>query len=146
MTDVLRLFLIEDDEDIALLIRKSLERDRHHVTAAAPPPTPSSSWATPRSTWSSSIRQLPDMSGLDLLQTLAREGIAAPVLMVTVYADDELAASVLRAGALDYVVKDPSLAFLGELPKRVVESVTRHRLEQMNRLLIQALESAATAS
>ena len=63
--------------------------------------------------------------------------------MVTVAGDDaELAASVLRAGALDYVVKDSALAFLGELPKRVVESVTRHRLEQMNRLLIQALESA----
>ena len=82
------------------------------------------------------------MSGLDLLRTLAREGVAVPVLMVTGEGDEHLAASVLRAGALDYMVKDHGVTFLVELPKRVVESVKRHRLEQMNRLLIQALESA----
>jgi PAS domain S-box-containing protein len=49
---------------------------------------------------------------------------------------------VLRAGALDYVVKDAELRFLAELPKRVVESVTQHRLRQSNRLLVAALESA----
>ena len=32
MTEALRLFLIEDDDDIALLIRKSLERAGHQVT------------------------------------------------------------------------------------------------------------------
>ncbi len=143
MTDALRLFLIEDDDDIALLIRKSLERVGHHVTRC-------------RSAADALIvlghtsfdlvlldQKLDDaMSGLELLTILAREGITAPVLMVTAHGDERLATRVLRAGALDYIVKDPALTFLGELPKRVSESVTRHRLEQMNRLLIQALESA----
>src|SRR5262245_65624674 len=62
--------------------------------------------------------------------------------MVTAYGDEHLATRVLRAGALDYVVKDEELAFLTDLPKRVAESVTRHRLEHLNGLLIQALESA----
>src|SRR5262249_42726440 len=53
-----------------------------------------------------------------------------------------IAAAAMHAGALDYVVKDTALAFLGELPKRVAESVQRHRLEQTNQLLVQALESA----
>ena len=57
----------------------------------------------------------------ELLTTLTREGIAAPVLMVTGYGDEQLATRVLRAGALDYIVKDPALTFLGELPKRVNE-------------------------
>ncbi len=142
MTDVLRLFLIEDDPDMALLIRKSLERDRHHVTACR---TAADALIVLGHTAFDLVlldQKLPDMSGLDLLRTLAREGVAAPVLMVTVYPDAELAASVLRAGALDYVVKDSQLAFLVDLPKHVAESVKRHRLEQMNRLLIQALESA----
>ena len=38
--------------------------------------------------------------------------------------------------------KDGGLTFLEDLPKRVVEAVTRHRLQQMNRLLIASLESA----
>jgi PAS domain S-box-containing protein len=47
---------------------------------------------------------------------------------------------VLRAGAVDYVPKKED--WLTELPKRVMESVTRHRLQQSNHLLIAALESA----
>jgi PAS domain S-box-containing protein len=142
MPEGLRLFLIEDDDDVALLIRKGLERVGHQVTRC-------------RSGADALIvlghtpfdlvlldQRLPDMSGLELLQTLMHEGIAAPVLMVTGYGDEHLATKVLRAGALDYIVKDPALTFLGELPKRVTESVTRHRLEQTNRLLAQALESA----
>jgi PAS domain S-box-containing protein len=142
MTDSLRLFLIENDPDIALLIRRHLERVGHNVT-----------WC--RTAADALIvlghnpfdlvlldHKLDDGTGLDLLHTLTREGITVPVLMVTGAGDEQLATRVLPAGALDYVVKDTALTFLGELPKRVSESVTRHRLEQMNRLLIQALESA----
>ncbi len=85
---------------------------------------------------------LDDMTGVELLQRLGGEGVVVPVLMVTAHGDEKLAARVLRAGALDYIVKDQGLHFLHELPKRVVESVKRHRLEHLNGLLIQALESA----
>ncbi len=83
-----------------------------------------------------------EIDGLELLHILTKEGIAVPVVMVTGRGDQDLATQVLRAGALDYVVKDEDLAFLNELPKRVAESITRHQLEQMNRLLVQSLESA----
>ena len=142
MTDALRLFLIEDDDDIALLIRKSLERVDHSVTRCR---TAADALIVLAQTSFDLVlldQYLPDMKGLDLLQKLAREGIAVPVLMVTGLGDEHLATRVLQAGALDYIVKDPALTFLGELPKRVAESVHRHRLEQANQLLIQALESA----
>lgn len=142
MTDTLRLFLVEDDDDFALLIRKGLERVGHEVTRCRS--AADALIVLGHATFDLVLldQRLPDMPGLDLLMALAREGILAPVLMVTAYGDEQLAARVLRAGALDYIVKDPALTFLSELPKRVAESVTRHRLEQTNRLLIQALESA----
>jgi len=142
MTDALRLFLIEDDPDMALLVRKSLESHHHQVTSCRTGVDALTVLGGAAFDLVILDNGLPDMSGLDLLYTLAREGVTVPVLMVTVAVDAQVAASVLRAGALDYVVKDSALTFLSELPKRVVESVTRHRLEQMNRLLIQALESA----
>ena len=71
---------------------------------------------------------------------LHREGIGTPVLMVSQFGDERLATGVLRAGAVDYVPKKED--WLTELPKRVLESVTRHRLQQSNHLLIAALESA----
>ncbi len=142
MTDSLRLFLIEDEEDVALLIRKSLERASHHVTCCRT--AADALIVLGQSSFDLVIldQKLPDMKGLDLLQLLTREGINTPVLMVTAYGNENLAILALRAGAVDYVVKDEALAYLSELPKRVVESVTRHRLERMNDLLIQSLESA----
>jgi PAS domain S-box-containing protein len=141
MTDPLRLFLIEDDDDIALLIRKSLERAGHQVSRCRT--AADALIVLAQSTFDLVLldQRLPDMAGLELLHTLNRDGIAAPALMITAYGDEQLATRVLRAGALDYLVKDHALTFLAELPKRVVESVTRYRLEHTNSLLIQALES-----
>jgi PAS domain S-box-containing protein len=142
MTDALRLFLIEDMPEEALLIRKSLERAGHQVTVCRT--GADALIVLGQSPFDLVIldNKLPDMDGLDLLHTLAREGVAVPVLMVTARGNEQVAADVLRAGALDYIVKDHRLDFLVDLPKRVSESVTRYRLEQTNRLLIQALESA----
>ena len=141
MTEALELFLVEDEEDVAFVIRDRLERAGHRVTVC-------------RSGADALIvlghRQfhlvlldyrLDEMTGLDLLRSLQGEGIATPVLMITVHGDEHLATEVLRAGAVDYVSKN-SKQFLVELPKRVAEAVTRHRLQQSNHLLIAALESA----
>jgi PAS domain S-box-containing protein len=141
-TESLRLFVVEDDDDIALLVRKSLERAGHHVTRCR---TGADALTVLGHTPFDLVlldQKLPDLSGADLLQALARENIVVPALMVTAHGDEHLATEVLRAGALDYVVKDRALTFLAELPKRIAESVTRHRLQQTNRLLVAALESA----
>lgn len=142
MTDKLDLFLIEDDDDVALLMRKCLERAGHKVTRCRSAADALIVLGQTPFDLALLDQRLPDMSGVELLSTLSRENIGVPILMVTAYGDEDLAARVLRAGALDYVVKDASLGFLVDLPKRVGESVVRHRLEHFNRLLIQALESA----
>jgi DNA-binding response OmpR family regulator len=137
MGDALRLFLIEDDDDIALVVRKGLERHGHQVTRC-------------RSAADALIvlghtpfdlvildQVLPDASGTDLLRTLARKDLR-PVLMVTAHGDGSWPRASSRPGALDYLVKDEDLGFLNELPKRVAESVNRHRLQNTNLLLIEA--------
>jgi PAS domain S-box-containing protein len=142
MSDVFRLFLVEDQDDIALLIRKALERAGHQVVCCRT--AADALIVLGHSNFHLVLldQRLPDMNGVQLLEVMNREGITTPVLMVTGYGDEKLATQVLRAGALDYVVKDPALTFLAELPKRVHESITRHRLLQLNRLLIAACESA----
>ncbi|MCI0460452.1 MAG: PAS domain S-box protein, partial [Gemmataceae bacterium] len=142
MTDHFRLFLIEDDDDIALLIARTLERAGHEVTRCRS--AADALIVLGHSAFDLVLLDyhLPDMAGLDLLAALSREGIATPALIVTACGDEQLATRVLHAGALDYVVQDAELTFLTELPKRVRESVTRHRLLTTNRLLIEALESA----
>lgn len=142
MSDALRLFLIEDDDDVALHMRRALEKARYSVTRCRT--GDDALIVLSQSTFDLLLldQKLPDMTGLDLLHRLGEEGVAVPVLMVTARGDEHLATRVLQAGALDYVVKDTNLQFLRDLPKRVQESVRRYKLEQMNRLLIQSLESA----
>jgi two-component system, cell cycle sensor histidine kinase and response regulator CckA len=142
MSESLRLFLIEDQDDTAFLIRKHLERVGHVVTRCRS--GADALIVLAQTTFDLVILDhcLPDMNGLQMLQTLAREGITIPVLVITAFGDETIATRALRAGALDYIAKDSALTFLLDLPKRVSESVTRHRLEHMNRLLIQSLESA----
>jgi PAS domain S-box-containing protein len=142
MSDSLHLFLVEDDDDTAFLIRKSLQRVGHQVTRCRD--GTDALIVLAQSTFDLVLldQRLPDMEGLELLHRLNREGIVVPVLMITGIHEVHLATCVLKAGALDYIVKDPALTFLTELPKRVAESVRRHRLEQTNQLLVTALESA----
>ncbi|HZT79007.1 MAG TPA: response regulator, partial [Gemmataceae bacterium] len=141
-TESLNLFVVEDDDDIALLVRKSLERAGHRVTRCRSGADALTVLGHTAFDLVLLDQKLPDLAGTELLQALARESIVVPALMVTAHGDEHLATRVIKAGALDYVVKDRELAFLAELPKRVGESVTRHRLQQTNRMLVAALESA----
>ncbi|MFQ3651931.1 MAG: response regulator, partial [Gemmataceae bacterium] len=140
-SDRYRLFVIEDREDIALLIRHVLEQASHEVVCCR---TAADALIVLSQTPFDLVildYLLEDLNGVELLQRLQEEAIPVPVLMITAHGDEQLATQVLQAGALDYVVKDGALQFLQELPKRVSQSIGRYRLEQMNRLLVQALES-----
>ena len=142
MSESLRLFLVEENDDIAFVTRLCLERAGHEVTVCHS--GTDAQIVLGQMAYDLVVLDyfLEDMEGSELLQRMRRDGIRTPVLMITAYGDQQLAAQVLREGALDYVVRDQSSAYLDELPKRVVEAVTRHRLQQTNNLLIAALESA----
>ncbi len=143
MAKPLELFLVENDNVWSDMIRDCLVRAGHHVTVCR-------SGADALIVLGHRHQEFDlvlldyyldsEMNGLDLLRALHREGIGTPALMVTQYGDERLATTILRAGAVDYVPKKED--WLNELPKRVMESVTRHRLQQSNHLLIAALESA----
>jgi two-component system response regulator FixJ len=49
--------------------------------------------------------RLPGMSGLELLERLAREGQALPVIGMTGHGDIPMAVRAMRAGALDFIEK-----------------------------------------
>jgi PAS domain S-box-containing protein len=137
----LRLFLVEDNDDIAFVTRLCLERAGHEVTVCHN--GAEALIVLGHSTFDLVILDyiLQDMKGSELLARLRQEGVRTPVLVITAYGDQQLASQLLRDGALDYVVRDQSSAYLAELPKRVVESVTRDRLQQANSLYTAAIES-----
>ncbi len=146
MENALKLFIIEDEADMALAMRLCLERAGHTVTHCRN--AKDALTVLGHGSFDLILLDLDlrgedgyaDIGGAELLDVLIQSDIAVPVVMVTGKGTQQVAADVLRAGALDYIVKEPK--FLDELPKRVAESVSRHQLEQMNQLLVQSLESA----
>jgi DNA-binding response OmpR family regulator len=68
--------------------------------------------------------QLPDTSGLEVLDAIRARPNPPAVVMVTAHGNESLAAAALRRGADDYLAKDASLA---ELLPQVLERVRRTR-------------------
>jgi DNA-binding response OmpR family regulator len=68
--------------------------------------------------------ELPDASGLDILDAIRARPAPPAVVMITAHGNESLAATALRRGADDYLAKDPSLA---ELLPQVLERMRRNR-------------------
>lgn len=52
--------------------------------------------------------QMPYKSGLEAIQEIKQHGLAARILVLTSFGEDERVAAALRAGALGYLLKDSS--------------------------------------
>jgi len=68
--------------------------------------------------------QLPDASGLDILEVIRARPNPPAVVLITAHGNESLAASALRLGADDYLAKDQSLL---ELLPEILERVRRSR-------------------
>jgi DNA-binding response OmpR family regulator len=68
--------------------------------------------------------QLPDSSGLEVLEGIRARPNPPAVVLVTAHGNESLAATALRRGADDYLAKDPSL---NQLLPQIVERVRRSR-------------------
>ncbi|HEY7744712.1 MAG TPA: PAS domain S-box protein [Desulfuromonadales bacterium] len=84
--------------------------------------------------------RLPDMTGRDVVRTLAEKGLRIPFITITAHGDEKLAVEMMKLGALDYLAKDHVFA---EMLPSVVRQVLG-RLENERRLAV--AERAATAS
>jgi DNA-binding response OmpR family regulator len=112
----MRLLLVEDDRQLGAGIRKALMRDGDHVD-----------WLTDGAQALAAIRrekfeliildlQLPGKDGISVLQSIRREGIITPVLIMTARDTVDERVLGLDTGADDYVVKPVELK---ELRSRV---------------------------
>lgn len=68
--------------------------------------------------------QLPDASGLEILESIRARANPPAVILVTAHGNESLAAGALRLGADDYLAKDQSLL---EMLPQVLERVRRNR-------------------
>jgi two-component system NtrC family sensor kinase len=71
--------------------------------------------------------ELPDMTGLDVLQKMRDAGYTVPTILMTAYGSEAIAAQALRLGVRDYLIK-PLTA--DEVLQAINNALTEHRLRQ----------------
>ena len=62
-----------------------------------------------------------------------------PVILATGAGNEEIAVKALKAGAFDYLIKDPDRQYLKILPVTVENAVRRHQTHRQNQLLSHAI-------
>ena len=118
-----RILLVDDDPDIARLVQHILASNGYQ---------PALQVATGRAALASLEgidivlldQQLPDTSGLDVLDAIRARPAPPAVVLVTGHGNESLVASALRRGADDYLAKDSALT---ELLPQILERVRRDR-------------------
>lgn len=128
------ILIVEDEENLRLTIAKRLRRYAHRVEEA-------SAIAEAREHLSASAFDLvvtdvnlPDGSGVDLVEELAGEDGGADAVVITAFGTVESAVDAMRKGASDYLQKPVSLDELSLVVTRLLEArAVRTRLAVFER-------------
>jgi putative two-component system response regulator len=108
----LAVLLVQAADPDATLLTEALERDLDGPVIARTHSVASAAALATSSEWSVAIvdHDLPDGSGVEVLDVLHTAYPALPVVMLTGQGDDEIAVEAFRRGASDYVVKNAGYA------------------------------------
>jgi len=126
----LRVLLVEDNEDDRLAFRRAFQGSQLacEITECIRGEEALKRLRTDASSFDLVVidHGLPGMSGLDLCKELLDNQVPLPLVILTGKGSEELAVEALKAGAGDYMIKDPGRGYLDLLPVVLPEVVRRH--------------------
>ncbi len=111
------ILVVDDDAALRRLITRRLEKEGYQIIEAETGAEALRYLASTRRYVLLIDHRLPDVTGLDLVKEMHREGINPPFIMMTGQGDERLAVEVMKEGAEDYLLKDTEL--LDRLPHAV---------------------------
>lgn len=125
----LRLLLVEDNEDDALLLMRVLRRggynlkcERVETAAAMQMHLETQQWDLVISDYS-----LPQFSAPEALKLLQASGLDLPFIIVSGHVGEDAAVAAMKAGAHDYVMKDNLTRLLPAVERELREAALRRR-------------------
>lgn len=119
----LRVFLAEDNDDLAALVTKRLTAQDWSVVRAKTADEAASRLRGDRFDAVVLDYQFPDGDGLHLLPIVRESSPDTPVLFLTAHGSEDIALQALGLGATDYMQKSGTM--LEELPRRIAGMLSR---------------------
>ncbi len=119
------ILLVEDEDDLRCVLKEALEAAHYHVVATARVTQAHDAIKNVKFDIAILDICLPDGSGMDLLGEFKRTDKDIGVIMMTAYADVDIALNAIRIGANDFIKKPFDI---DELLVRVGETLKKKRL------------------
>ncbi|MDX1970977.1 MAG: sigma-54 dependent transcriptional regulator [Candidatus Sumerlaeia bacterium] len=103
-----RLLILDDEERMTSLLKRSLEREGYEVEAFTNPEQAVEALKTHRFQVLLTDLRMPGMNGLEILQRCKQISPETEVILMTAFASVETAREALKLGAVDYLLKPVS--------------------------------------
>ena len=132
-----RILVVDDDPDIRDLLSDRLRLMQFEVSCASDGEEALALLRQEAPPLTLLDLQLPRLSGLDVLQSIRREGLETTVIVITAWGTPERAVEAMRAGAYDFIPKPLDPAHLEVVINKALE---RESLREENRLLHSELD------
>jgi len=128
MNKPLRVLLVEDSEDDALLVLRELRRGGYEPISERVDTAPALAAALDGKVWDVIISdyRMPQFSGLAALKLIQERGLDLPFILVSGAIGEDLAVEAMREGAHDYLLKG-SLARLAPAVERELRDAEARR-------------------
>ena len=140
MIKQLRVLLVEDSEDDAVLVTRELKKGGYIPLIERVETPEDMQKVLEEKTWDLVVSDyvLPRFSGLNALKVLKKSGIDLPFIVVSGKIGEVTAVEAMRAGAHDYIMKD-NLTRLNPAIKRELEDAeTRKKRRDAEKNLVQS--------
>jgi two-component system, cell cycle sensor histidine kinase and response regulator CckA len=150
MTKPLRILIVEDSEEDALLLLMELRRNGYETDFARVETREAMKEALQRRECDVVISDyvMPKFSGLEALATLKESGLDLPFVIVSGNIGEDIAVEAMKAGAHDYILKGNLKRLVPAIERELRDAETRRarrRVEEERTRLATAVEAAIDA-
>src|SRR4030042_5506593 len=127
MGKLLRVLLVEDSEDDALIVLHELRRGGNDLTFERVQTAPAMNAALDKHAWDIVIADyvMPNFSAPNALVLLKSKGLDLPFIVVSGKIGEDIAVATMKAGAHDYIMKDSLKRLNAAVERELREAVER---------------------
>ncbi len=136
----LRALIVEDAEDDALLLVRSLRRAGYDLTFQQVDTAEAMAAALAEQAWDLVVSDysMPSFSALEALQVLKQSGFDIPFIVLSGNIGEETAVESMRAGAHDYVMKGNTARLLPAIDRELREAASRRQRRRAEETLLES--------
>ncbi|HKK00712.1 MAG TPA: PAS-domain containing protein, partial [Desulfuromonadales bacterium] len=143
MDDVLKVLLVEDSEDDALILIRHLKKSGLNPVSQRVETIDALRSALKTSLWDVILCDvaMPNLDALGTLKEIKSSGVNIPFIAVSGVVPEEQLVDLMRAGAHDIIVKDRLSRLVPAIERGIEEAAVRRERKRAETRLLQATES-----